>query len=97
MLFLQKIEHNYNYVPFFGVYWFQFIFILRVIFCKILCKVLIHFLSLQNEKITFIACGDDLNVRKMNINNKVIYYGFNDNNDVIAKNINLTKIKNLYT
>lgn len=44
-----------------------------------------------NKASVVIACGDDLNVRKMNVNNKVIYYGLNDNNDVIAKNVKLTK------
>lgn len=34
-----------------------------------------------------IACGDDANIRKININNKVLYYGFNDDNDFIARNI----------
>lgn len=38
-----------------------------------------------------IACGDDNNIKKLNFKHKVIYYGFNDNNDVIAKNINLTE------
>lgn len=33
-----------------------------------------------------IACGDDLNVRKLKAPN-ITYYGFNDNNDVIAKNL----------
>jgi hypothetical protein len=37
-----------------------------------------------------IACGDDLNIRSLNIEKEVIYYGFNDNNDVIAKNVNLS-------
>ena len=34
-----------------------------------------------------IMCGDDLNNRKIKTNKEVIYYGFNDNNDVICKNI----------
>ena len=34
-----------------------------------------------------VACGDDKNVRSIKINKPVLYYGFNDNNDVIAKNI----------
>ena len=34
-----------------------------------------------------VACGDDKNVRKLTITKPVLYYGFNDNNDVIAKNI----------
>lgn len=38
-----------------------------------------------------IACGDDKNTRDLNITKDIIYYGINDNNDVIAKNINYTK------
>lgn len=34
-----------------------------------------------------IMCGDDINNRKIKTNKEVIYYGFNDNNDVICKNI----------
>ncbi len=34
-----------------------------------------------------VACGDDKNVRDLEINKPVLYYGFNDNNDVVAKNI----------
>lgn len=34
-----------------------------------------------------IACGDDQNTRDLKINKYIIYYGINDNNDVIAKNI----------
>jgi UDP-N-acetylmuramate--alanine ligase len=37
-----------------------------------------------------IACGDDSNIRSLNIEKEVLYYGFNDNNDVIVKNINMT-------
>ena len=32
----------------------------------------------------------------MNVNNKFIYYGFNDNNDVVAKNVKLTKTGSLF-
>ena len=38
-----------------------------------------------------VACGDDQNIRKISFDKDVIYYGFNDNNDVIAKNVELTK------
>ena len=39
-----------------------------------------------------IACGDDKNVRSIDFSIKrVIYYGIEDNNDVVAKNVNLTK------
>ena len=32
-----------------------------------------------------VACGDDSNIRRLNLHN-VYYYGFNDNNDVVIKN-----------
>lgn len=38
-----------------------------------------------------IACGDDKNIRDLNIEKEVIYYGLNDDNDVIAKNIELSE------
>ena len=34
-----------------------------------------------------IACGDDLNVRSLKTDKKLIYYGFNEDNEWIAKNI----------
>jgi len=34
-----------------------------------------------------VACGDDENVRNLNINKPVLYYGLKDNNDVVAQNI----------
>ncbi len=43
-----------------------------------------------NKANLVIACGDDRNVRKMNINRKTIYYGFENDNDVVAKNVKLT-------
>lgn len=41
---------------------------------------------INNTKDLAILCGDDENVRKLQTKN-AIYYGFNENNDVIAKNI----------
>lgn len=38
-----------------------------------------------------VACGDNENVRMLNINKKTIYYGFDENNDVYASNIKLTE------
>lgn len=38
-----------------------------------------------------IACGDDDNVRKMNISNKIAYFGLNENNDIRATDITYTK------
>lgn len=43
-----------------------------------------------NKAEEVVACGDDENIRKIDFKNKVTYYGFNDNNDVVAKNIKLT-------
>ena len=37
-----------------------------------------------------IACGDDSNIRKLKLDKKITYYGFNDDNDIIAKNIKLS-------
>ena len=36
-----------------------------------------------------VMCGDDKNIRKLRIkeNLETLYYGFNDNNDIVAKNI----------
>lgn len=38
-----------------------------------------------------IACGDDANVRSLNTDKKLIYYGFNDNNEWTCKNVSLTQ------
>ncbi|HPE14443.1 MAG TPA: UDP-N-acetylmuramate--L-alanine ligase [Bacilli bacterium] len=43
-----------------------------------------EFIDKKCEKV--IACGDDLNVRKLKGNN-ITYYGLNDNNDIVAKNL----------
>ena len=36
-----------------------------------------------------VMCGDDENIRKLNVKNEVpvIYYGFNDDNNIVAKNV----------
>lgn len=54
-------------------------------------EIIDTFNAFANKANITVACGDDLNVRKMNLNNKVIYYGFNDNNYVVAKNVVLSK------
>lgn len=38
-----------------------------------------------------IACGDDQNIRKIDFTKEVLYYGLQDENDVVAKNIEFTK------
>ncbi len=41
----------------------------------------------NKTKNTVIMCGDDINTRRIKTNKKVLYYGFNDNNDLTLKNI----------
>ncbi len=41
----------------------------------------------KHAKKGIIACGDDANIRSISIEGNVVYYGFNDNNNFIAKNI----------
>ena len=48
------------------------------------------FRTFGNKSELIVACGDDANIRDVKFDKKVIYYGFNDNNNVIAKNIKLT-------
>lgn len=47
------------------------------------------FEEFANKAHHVIACGDDKNVRKMNLKNNVTYYGFDDCNDVVCKNVTL--------
>ena len=42
-----------------------------------------------NTKELVIACGDNENIRKIDFNKEVIFYGENDNNDYVVKNINV--------
>ena len=44
----------------------------------------------NNTKKLVVANGDNLEVKKINYNTKVIYYGFGFNNDVVIKNLKLT-------
>ena len=48
------------------------------------------FKTFGNKSELIVACGDDSNIRDIKFDKKFIYYGFNDNNNVIAKNIKLT-------
>ena len=43
-----------------------------------------------NKSELVVACGDDNNIRDIKFDKETIYYGFNENNSVIAKNVNLT-------
>lgn len=53
-------------------------------------EIISAFEEFSNRAETVIACGDDCNVRRMKLNNKVIYYGFDEDNDIVAKNVKLT-------
>lgn len=53
-------------------------------------EIIEAFETFSNRANLVIACGDDLNVRKMNLKVPALYYGFNDDNDIIAKNVKLT-------
>jgi UDP-N-acetylmuramate--alanine ligase len=43
-----------------------------------------------NKANFIVACGDDANIRDIKFDKSVIYYGFNDSNDVIARNVVLS-------
>lgn len=45
----------------------------------------------SNTKEGLIVCGDNENVRKITFDKEVIFYGFEDINDVVAKNVCLTE------
>ena len=45
---------------------------------------------LNNTKELAVLCGDNENVRKLSFSKKIIYYGFDDNNNFMAKNIKVT-------
>lgn len=52
-------------------------------------EIIKTFEEFANKAHYVIACGDDKNVRKMNLKNDVTYYGFDDCNDVVCKNVTL--------
>ena len=52
-------------------------------------EIIKTFEEFANKAHYVIACGDDKNVRKMNLKNNVTYYGFDDCNDVVCKNVTL--------
>ncbi len=49
----------------------------------------------QTDKFV-VACGDNENVRKLTTNTKVYYYGFQEDNDVIIRNIELTDMGSIF-
>lgn len=53
-------------------------------------EIISTFEVFANKAKIVVACGDDKNIRKMKLNNKVIYYGFESINDVYATNVVLS-------
>lgn len=49
------------------------------------------FQTFGNKANLVIACGDDSNIRMINFSSDTIYYGFDDKNNVVAKNVELTE------
>jgi len=45
----------------------------------------------NNTSDNLVLCGDDLNVRKIKSNKNIYYYGFSENNDLVAKNLVLNE------
>ena len=57
---------------------------------KDLDDIIANFNKLVNQTSNnLVLCGDDKNVRKIESNKNKYYYGFNDTNDLIAKNLKL--------
>ena len=78
-------RHFLNYYPYYTV--ITNIELDHVDYFKDIDDVVDAYQSLVNQtKNKVIACGDDDNVRKIKSDN-IIYYGFNSNNDIEARNI----------
>ena len=50
----------------------------------------------NQTKELIVACGDNKEIRKINFKTKVLFYGFNDDNDIIIKNQQLTSTGNSF-
>lgn len=55
------------------------------------------FEKFANKARNVIANGDDLNIRKINFNNKVVFYGEDESNDYIIKDIKLETTGSTFT
>lgn len=59
--------------------------------------IIYSFSQFANQTDKFVvACGDNENVRKLTTNTKVYYYGFQEDNDVIIRNIELTDMGSIF-
>ena len=83
-------RHFLNYLPYYAV--ILNIDLDHVDYFKDINDVIIAYQEFASKATKMvIACGDDENVHKMNLNKKISYFGLNDNNDIIAKDINYKK------
>lgn len=83
-------RHFLAYTPYYAV--ILNIDIDHVDYFKDLSDIILAYSEFANNSINMvIANGDDINVRKIKLDKKILYFGLNDNNDVIAKNIKYTQ------
>ena len=47
------------------------------------------FEEFANKAEYVVACGDNSEIKKINYNNEVVFYGFNEDNDIVIKNLEL--------
>ena len=90
---LESCEFNKHFLAYYPTYTIITNIELEHTECyKDLDEIIKTFASFANKSSKMvIACGDDENILKLKLNKKVIYYGFNNNNNIIAKNIKLTE------
>lgn len=82
-------QHFLNYFPIYTV--ITNIDLDHVDFYKNIDEIIATFSKfVEQTKTQVIACGDDQNVRKI-VNDKIIYYGLNADNDIKATNITLNE------
>ena len=83
-------RHFLNYLPYYAV--ILNIDLDHVDYFKDIDDVILAYQEFASKATKMvIACGDDENVHKMKLNKKIAYFGLNDNNDIIAKNIEFMK------
>ena len=83
-------RHFLNYTPYYAV--ILNIDLDHVDYFKDINDVILayeEFASRATNKV--IACGDDVNVHKMNLDKEIVYFGLNDKNDIKAINIEYDK------
>ena len=83
-------RHFLNYLPYYHI--ILNIDLDHVDYFKDIDDVILAYQELASTATKLvIANGDDSNVHKMKLTKKPVYFGLNDDNDIIAKNINYSK------